>query len=136
MDKVIIDSSAWIESFRRRNDSGLAEIVKSLVLDDLVLLPGIIRTELLRGAKSKKESGHLKNLLGGLIYLPVEEAFWEKLADFSFGLFRKGLTIPLTDTYIALLCMETGAWLLHRDKHFDLIAKFASIKIYPRISVA
>jgi predicted nucleic acid-binding protein len=31
--------------------------------------------------------------------------------------------VPLTDTYIALLCIENQASLLHRDKHFDMIAQ-------------
>jgi predicted nucleic acid-binding protein len=61
--------------------------------------------------------------LKGLEYLPVPDEFWEKLSQFSFSLFRKGIIVPLTDTYIALLCIENHALILHRDKHFDLIAQ-------------
>ena len=89
----------------------------------MVLLPGIIKTELLRGAKNKKEYNQLSRMLTGLTYLAVDESFWERLSNFSFQLFRKGITVPLTDTYIALLCIENQASLLHRDKHFDLIAR-------------
>ena len=123
MDKVIIDTSAWIESFRPQGDKELGHFVKDLIIKGKVLLPGIIITELLRGAKSKREFSQLKELLKGLTYLPVPEAFWEKLSEFSFGLFRKGIVVPLTDTYIALLCIENQASLLHRDKHFDMIAQ-------------
>jgi len=62
-------------------------------------------------------------MLTGLTYLAVDEDFWERLSHFSFQLFRKGITVPLTDTYIALLCIENQASLLHRDKHFDMIAR-------------
>ncbi|MFA4909594.1 MAG: PIN domain-containing protein [Desulfobacteria bacterium] len=129
MDKVIIDTSAWIESFRHGGDSVLGDIVRDLVLKGRVLLPGIIKAELLRGVRNKKEFYRLNELLKGLSYLSVPEEFWEKLAEFSFELFRKGVIVPLIDTYIALLCIENGASILHRDKHFDLIAQKSPLRI-------
>jgi predicted nucleic acid-binding protein len=55
MGKVIIDTSVWIESFKTCGDRSLHRLVKDLILSELVLLPGIIKTELLWGAKNKKE---------------------------------------------------------------------------------
>jgi len=83
----------------------------------------------LRGAKNKREYNRLNELLKGLEYLPVPEEFWEKLSEFSFGLFKKGAVVPLTDTYIALLCIENDASILHCDKHFDLIAEKSPLKV-------
>ena len=123
MDKVIIDTSAWIESFRPQGNEKIRNTVQRLLYDSVILIPGIIRTELLRGTKNKKEYNHLSDLLDGLEYLPVHDVFWEKVAQFSFDLFRTGMTIPLTDTYIALLAMENKVKLIHCDRHFDLIAK-------------
>ena len=113
MDKVIIDTSAWIESFRPGSGKPLQRLVKDLIIQNLVLLPGIIKTELLRGAKNKKEYNQLNQVLTGLTYLPVDEGFWERLSDFSFQLFRKGITVPLTDSYIALVCIEKKVKLLN-----------------------
>ena len=129
MDKVIIDTSAWIESFRPQSEKTFINLVKDLILKGRILVPGIIKTELLRGTKNKKEYNHLNDLLKGLEYLPVSDDFWEKLSLFSFRLFRKGVTVPLTDTYIALLGIENNASILHRDKHFDLIAQKSSLKV-------
>jgi len=131
MDKVIIDTSAWIESFRSDSVTSFQRLVKDLIIQDLVLLPGIIKTELLRGTKSKKEFIQLSQMLKGLTYLAVAEDFWERLSNFSFQLFRKGITVPLADTYIALLCIENQASLLHRDKHFDMIAQKTKLLILP-----
>ena len=131
MDNVIIDTSAWIESFRPKSGASFQRLVKDLIIQDLVLLPGIIRTELLRGTKNKKEYNQLNQMLTGLKYLAVDENFWERLSSFSFQLFRKGITVPLTDTYIALLCIENQASLLHRDKHFDMIAQKTKLLILP-----
>jgi predicted nucleic acid-binding protein len=129
MDKVIIDTSAWIESFRPQSDRKFSNLVKDLILNGRVLIPGIVKTELLRGTKNKKEYNRINELLKGLEYLPVPDEFWEKLSLFSFDLFRKGITVPLIDTYIALLCIEKNALILHRDKHFDLIAQQFSLKV-------
>ena len=123
MDRVVIDTSVWIESFRpkkdldvslRVQDLDVSLRVQDLILKDRVLMPGIIKTELLRGARTKSEFNRLSDLLKGLTYLPAAEAFWEKLSEFSFQLFRKGISVPLTDTYIALLCIENKAPLFHR----------------------
>jgi predicted nucleic acid-binding protein len=129
MDKVIVDTSAWIESFKPKSDEEFCNLVKNLILNGRILLPGIIKTELLRSTKNKKEYNRLNELLKGLEYLPVPDAFWEKLSLFSFDLLRKGITVPLIDSYIALLCIEKNALILHRDKHFDLIAQQFSLKV-------
>ena len=129
MDKVIVDTSAWIESFRPQSEKTFVNLVKDLILKGRILVPGIIKTEILRGTKNKKEYNQLNDLLKGLEYLPVSDDFWEKLSLFSFRLFRKGVTVPLTDTYIALLGIENNASILHRDKHFDLIAEKVPLKI-------
>jgi len=129
MDKVIIDTSAWIESFRSKANQRFRLLLKDLILQNRVLLPGIIKAELLRGVKTKKEFHRLADMLKGLTYLPVQDSFWDEISDFSFQLFRKGISVPLTDTYIALLCIENKASLLHRDKHFDLIAEKTALKV-------
>jgi predicted nucleic acid-binding protein len=130
MDKVIIDTSAWIDSFRPKADSSFSRLVKDLIIKNRVLMPGIIKTELLRGTRTKSEFNRLSDLLKGITYLSVTEAFWERLSEFSFQLFRKGISAPLTDTYIALLCIENKASLLHHDKHFELIVQKAPLKIF------
>lgn len=130
MSKVVVDTSAWVEFFRPQGDAGLKEVVKPLIYNGSVLLPGLIRAEILRGTKSTEEYEMLDDLLKGLQYLPVAEDFWERLSLFSFDLLRKGVTVPLTDTYIALVAIENGASLLHRDHHFDVIARETSLDIF------
>jgi predicted nucleic acid-binding protein len=72
-------------------------------------MPGIIKAEFLRGTRTKNEFNRRSDLLKGITYLPVPDELWERLAEFSFQLFRKGLSMPLADTYIALLCLENKA---------------------------
>ena len=42
MGKVIIDTSAWIDSFRPDSNKALSRLVKDLILKGNVLIPGII----------------------------------------------------------------------------------------------
>lgn len=83
------------------------------------------RREKLASLVGKYESGYSRKQLE-----EMREEFWGKLAEFSFGLFRKGIVVPLTDTYIALLCIENNASLMHRDKHFDLISGNTPLKVW------
>jgi predicted nucleic acid-binding protein len=136
MDKVIIDTSAWIEAFRPQGNKTVQDTVKKLLQNAVILMPGIIRAELLRGTRNKKEFKQLSSLLNGLEYLPVDDLFWEKVAHFSFDLFRAGVTVPLTDTYIALLTMENQAKVVHCNQHFDLIAQKSPLDIYYWIRIA
>jgi len=129
MTEVIVDTSAWIESFRPKGGAKLKGVVKQLILEGRIFLPGLIKAEILRGTKSKEEYEMLDELLKGLVYLPVEDDFWGRLARFSFELFRDGVTVPLTDAYIALLSIEKDVPLLHRDTHFDLIAQKTKLKV-------
>jgi predicted nucleic acid-binding protein len=134
MDRLVIDTSMWIEAFRSGCDPATADTVKALIRSDRVLLPGIIKAELLRGARNQAEFDRLKELLEALAPLPLPESFWDELAAFSFSLFRKGLTIPLVDTAIALLCIRHRLPLFHRDRHFDLIAEVTELKIFPVVT--
>jgi len=129
MDSVVIDTSVWIEAFRPKGDPVLADTVKRLIKTGHILVPGIIKAELLRGTKTQAEFDHLKTLLEALPCLPMRESFWDDVAAFSFTLLRQGLTVPLVDATIALLCIQNNTVLLHRDRHFDLIAGVTALKV-------
>jgi len=62
MDKVIVDTSAWVESFRPQSENAFINLVRDLILKGRVLVPGIKKTELLRGTKTKKEYDRLNDL--------------------------------------------------------------------------
>lgn len=82
MIKIIIDTSGWVASFRRAGDHQLKSLVKRLIIQGKVLLPGIIRAEILRGAKNAKEYEKLSDILKSLTFLAVEDGFWERSPTF------------------------------------------------------
>jgi predicted nucleic acid-binding protein len=40
-----------------------------------------------------------------------------------------GVTVPLMDVLIAAVAISSGAVLVHRDRHFDLIAEHAPLHV-------
>jgi predicted nucleic acid-binding protein len=53
LDKVLVDTSAWIEFFRKKDP--WYSVIAGLMDDKRVCCSGIILAELIQGAKSEKE---------------------------------------------------------------------------------
>jgi predicted nucleic acid-binding protein len=130
MTDVIVDTSAWICSFRANASPALLKTMKGLIADGCILIPGIIQAELLRGARRHKEVQSLQSVLSSQKYLRVEEAFWYRLGSFTNQLFLQGINVPLPDAYIALLAIERDVELLHNDRHFDLVAEKSKLRVF------
>jgi hypothetical protein len=130
MTEVLIDSSAWLEFFKPSGKPLFKEIITGLIMEQVIVIPGIIRVEILRGSRSHQEYEMLDKTLGGVRYLSVSEAFWSRLSLFNYDLSRAGVNVPLPDAYIALLAIENGVELLHYDRHFDLIAGKTKLKVF------
>lgn len=129
MTDVIVDTSAWILSFRSSASNEFISQLTELIDHDRVLMPGIIEAELLRGTRSEKEFRRMQDILSDIRHLKVNDEFWGRVALFGNKVLHKGINIPLVDIYIALLAIENNAELLHYDKHFDLIAAISDLKI-------
>jgi predicted nucleic acid-binding protein len=128
LDKVLVDTSAWIEFFRKKEP--YYSIVLKLIDDDLVCCIGIVHAELLQGGKSEKELNTIKEFLHVFDFLPESVSSWEKAGELSYVLKQKGKTIGLSDCYIAVLTRSTNVNLLTLDRHFDILKKDLELKLY------
>lgn len=122
-DAVLIDSSAWIVSFKKAGDPLLKEFIKQSILSGLAATASVIILELIQGCRTSGESDTLKSMLESLDVLPITAEAWERAYDLGFSLRRKGLTIPTVDLIIAAIAMETKRTLVHQDGHFEMIKK-------------
>ena len=102
---------------------------------DIVNTFGMIRLEILGGAKTEKEFDRLKSRLGALEEISIDAKLWESAGKLSFDLRRKGLTIPYTDILIASAAIRSKSILLHADSHFDIIAPETDLKVESYISL-
>jgi predicted nucleic acid-binding protein len=111
--------------FRTRRDP-VPEIrnrIDSLLKEDAVITTGMIRLEILAGARTEKEYRRLKSRFDALESIETDDDLWRNAREHGFKLRRKGLTLPSTDVLIATCALQAGAILLHADAHFDLMEK-------------
>jgi len=117
---ILVDTSAWIDYFNKP-DSKTGKTVENILQNRRAVLAGIVLTEILQGAKIKRE---FDAVLESMLALPLLEASlmtWIEAGRISFTLRRKGITIPTTDLIIASLALENNCSILTLDPHFQQI---------------
>ena len=120
-ERVLIDTSAWIEALRPEGDEAVRQEVRSLLEDGAAVFCDLVRLELWNGARGPRERQYLEELERELPTLPTTREVWDHSRELARRCRRKGLTIPATDLLIAACANHHGASLLHRDDHFDRI---------------
>ncbi len=114
---VLIDTSAWIEFFRRHGDPAMKSVVTDLFRRGVACYTCPVRYELYLGAKADE----IANLSAGLKFaqrLPVTSGHWDRAAALGAELRSKGLTLPALDILIAVVANSEGLPLLAKDAHF------------------
>lgn len=131
MNKVLVDTSVWIDALTGRK-TWQAELLGKLIDDNaaIVLCPTIIQ-EILQGIRDESDLERVKDNLEGFEVLdidPVEAAYGA--ADLYRKGRKQGITIRKSnDCLIAFYAISCKTTLLHNDGDFDKIAKFTSLKV-------
>lgn len=128
---IIVDTSVWIDFYNGIPNTSV-EILKNIMLTDVIVIPPIIVQEILQGIKQKKLLLLVEDALIGFqfIYYDMYEAAFEAAALYRFAR-SKGVTVRSSnDCLIAWLCISNNFSIHHNDKDFDNIAKYTSLKIY------
>jgi predicted nucleic acid-binding protein len=118
---ILIDTSAWIASFKKIGNDELKEFMKQTIVSGLAVTTPVVILELLQGCRSVGERDALKIKLESLDILSITLPVWEQAYELGFSLRRKGLTLPTVDLIIAALAIESETLLLHHDEHFEMI---------------
>ena len=127
---VLVDTSAWICFFARRGYPDIKEALSLLLEEDRAAIAGPIMIEIVQGARTAEEKEDIKKWVKGIRWLSVTDAIWNNAAEMAFALRRKGITTSAIDTLIAALAIEYDCSLLHRDSHFDLMARHCELQCY------
>lgn len=120
-EKVLVDTSAWILSFKKGGNLKLKEFLKKTVRAGLAATSPIIILELIQGCRTKEEQDALRVRLESLDVFSITKSIWERAYELAFSLRRKGLTVPTVDLIIAAIAIENNLLLLHQDRHFEMI---------------
>lgn len=126
MTKVLIDSSAWIHFFRKKE--GWYESVSEFIEKDAAVTCGLIITEIMRGARNPKEKAQLKENLTLLDYYNLYPDYYYEAAELGSTLASKGFILKTIDLLIAQIALKNKILLLHDDSDFEFIAKHSSLK--------
>ena len=118
--EVLADTGAWIAFLRPQKSEvqrQLADVLEQLILEDRVVLCGVVELELLQGVREKERST-LEASLSALEFIPTTRADFQHAGELLGTLRRRGVTIPTTDGLIAAQCLQRDLTLLENDKHF------------------
>jgi predicted nucleic acid-binding protein len=135
MPDLVVDSSVWIDYFNKKNSEQVEHLEKLLLATALVspiIIFPVIMQEVLQGLVNDISFNTIKENLQGLEYLEYDAyKFAVEAAQLYRFLRRKGATVrKANDCLIAALCIDNDIPLFHKDKDFDNIAKYTSLKIY------
>jgi predicted nucleic acid-binding protein len=128
VEKILIDTSVWIEYLRNRSSS-LGNKLDEILSRKEVYVPKIVVAELIQGAKSEREVSIIKDFLEAFNIIDQEENTWFKAGELSFDLKKKGKIVNLTDCYIAVIAQEHGCQIFTLDEHFKNIQKSLNISL-------
>jgi predicted nucleic acid-binding protein len=127
---ILVDTSVFIDFFAGRHSKLTEMLIKSIDKSDDICTCGLIISEILQGIRSDKEYDRIKNILFGLIYLPITKNMFIQASSIYRTIRKNGKTIRgPTDCIIASICLEHEIALLHNDKDFNTIAQYTSLRI-------
>jgi predicted nucleic acid-binding protein len=128
---VLVDTSAWIEFSRNAQGCSLiGDKVRKLIEDDQAVVTEIVFVEVARGSRNDKGLKTWSGDFAALTVARTDAAVWQDTAMNAYALGRKGVNVPVADTLISTVAMKNGLSLLHRDKHFEDIARVLPLKQY------
>jgi predicted nucleic acid-binding protein len=125
LDKILVDTSAWIEFFRKKEPWHSA--ISGLMDDTRICCSGIILAELIQGAKSEKELQVLRDFRHVFEFLEESVDLWQAAGELSNTVQRKGKSVGLSDCYLAVTAKAQKVKILTLDKHFEVLKSTVGI---------
>jgi predicted nucleic acid-binding protein len=117
---VILVDSCVISGRTRGTAPRLGELFKALPVG----VCGVVRAEVLHGARNPANRTALVALLDQFGQIPTPESVWDAVGDNLALLRSHGVTLPFTDVVLATIAVDAGHELWTHDAHFTLIQKW------------
>ena len=125
---VLVDTSIWIETFRKPARLRLDEIVD---FDEVVTCLPVVQ-EVLQGFDDERAFLVARDAMAALPL--VEAPMASEVFDQAVGLYRDARRAGLTvrsgvDCLIAVCAIRNGLELLHHDRDFDVLARVSPLRV-------
>ncbi len=124
---VLVDSSVWIEVFRRRKPLDLTAVVD---FDEVATCLPVVQ-EVLQGFRDEAAFRKAKEAMFSLpmVDAPMEQAVFEAATDLYRAARRAGITVRSSvDCLIAASATRHGLVVLHRDRDYAALAKVSALQ--------
>jgi len=118
-NRTLADTTVWIEFFRGK--SKVADLIEMLLTENAVCTCGVVMFELLQGIKSEGEKNKILSILATLPYFEMTQKLWRSAAEVSLSLKKHGVSLPLSDIFIATIAVENDLSIYTLDNHFTQI---------------
>ncbi|MBI2000740.1 MAG: PIN domain-containing protein [candidate division NC10 bacterium] len=130
MSRILVDSSIWIEFFRRPS-APVSLVLDRLLAHRLVCTTGVIKAEVVPGARTPKDFRRLKRRFDALPLAPERDGFWTHVTRFQYRLRRNGiLDIGIPDLMVATVAIQNRKTLFSADEDFPRMAPFIQLRLF------
>ncbi|MDE2449192.1 MAG: PIN domain nuclease [Gammaproteobacteria bacterium] len=130
---ILVDSSVWISFLNGVNSAEAAFLAVCIAEDRSLIIPGLVRTEVLLGARTETDARRMSQSLSAYPLVPEPTpSDYERAAAIYRTCRGRGYTIrSAIDCLIAQLCLRDGHELLAKDRDFDAIGNAFPLRRVP-----
>ena len=125
---ILVDTSAWIE-FLRATGSAHDQAVRAAIAAQSVLVPDVVRLELLAGAGSETRADEFSRMLASFASEATASPLDHDTASQLYRSARRsGHTVrSLFDCLVAAIALRVDAPVLARDRDFEALASVSQL---------
>lgn len=130
--QLVFDTTVWIDFFRNNDTPEVDLLTAYIENDDPVVLTPTILQEVLQGIRDDAQFRKVRDILSVFTLLELPGMFAAiGAAELYRVLRKKGATVRKSnDCLIAFYCLNFDIPLVHGDGDFDLITKYAKLKVW------
>jgi predicted nucleic acid-binding protein len=125
---LVVDTSVWIDFLAGRP----ADALEDALAQGMVVLPPIVVSELISGARRERQRSAIVDLLGDLTVHDTPLDHWFRVGDLRRGLAARGVAVSTPDAHVAQCALDRDAVLLSRDDVFKRIARVTPLRLASR----
>lgn len=128
---MVVDTSVWVDLLNGRRNAQAECLARAIDDGALVLVPGLVLTEILQGLQSEADAKRIAELMLAFPAPPELEAEDYRRAAALYRACRaRGVTPRSTiDCVIAQICLKMNVPILARDRDYHAIARVAPLRI-------
>jgi len=127
-DKILVDTSVWIEFFRKKGGRGSVRL-REYLQRNAACYTGPIAVELYQGAKTEKEIKILDQLFETIDYVEITRSHYHHAGLISQKAAREGKIFSSVDIILATVAHDEHLPLFSLDSHFQEIAPYCRLSL-------